>query len=46
MKQSSINIDVLLDADKIPSAINWSASDSTAEMAKQCKSNDAFVLGW
>ena len=37
MKQSSINIDVLLDADKIPSAINWSASDSTADMANNAK---------
>jgi len=37
MKQSSINIDVLLDAEKIPETINWSASDSTADMANNAK---------
>ena len=37
MKQSSINIDVVLDDDKVPAAINWSASDSTAETANKAK---------
>ncbi|PWT75038.1 MAG: gliding motility protein GldC [Bacteroidetes bacterium] len=37
MKQSSIQIDVLLDADKVPAQISWSASDSTAEQARQAK---------
>ncbi|HEX4850414.1 MAG TPA: gliding motility protein GldC [Puia sp.] len=37
MKQSSIQIDVLLDADKIPTQISWSATDSTAEQARQAK---------
>jgi gliding motility-associated protein GldC len=37
MKQSSINIDVLLDADKVPAAINWNASDSTAEVPNKAK---------
>ncbi len=37
MKQSSINIDVVLDDDKIPAQINWSASDSTAEKSRAAK---------
>lgn len=37
MKQSSINIDVLLDADKVPAVINWNASDSTAETPNKAK---------
>jgi len=37
MHQSSINIDVLLDPDKIPQQISWSASDSTANMVQQAK---------
>ena len=37
MKQSSINIDVVLDDGKVPAAINWSASDSTAETANKAK---------
>ncbi|MBS1596639.1 MAG: gliding motility protein GldC [Bacteroidetes bacterium] len=37
MKQSSINIDVLLDADKVPTSISWNASDSTAETANKAK---------
>lgn len=37
MKKSSINIDILLDPDKIPEQINWSASDSSADMAQRAK---------
>jgi len=37
MKQSSINIDVLLDADKVPSTINWNASDSATELPNKAK---------
>ena len=37
MKQSSINIDVLLDEGKIPSTIQWTASDSTANTPNQAK---------
>ena len=37
MHQSSINIDVLLDPDKVPQQISWTASDSTADMAQQAK---------
>jgi gliding motility-associated protein GldC len=37
MHQSSINIDVLLDPQKIPQQITWRASDSSAEMAQQAK---------
>ena len=37
MKQSSINIDVLLDQDKIPAQISWNASDSTAEDKRNAK---------
>ncbi|MFN8244205.1 MAG: gliding motility protein GldC [Ferruginibacter sp.] len=38
MNQSTITIDVLLDPDKIPEQINWSASDTTAEMKQKAKS--------
>ena len=37
MNHSTILIDVLLDPDKIPEQINWTASDSTADMAQQAK---------
>ena len=37
MNKSTINIDVLLDPNKIPEQISWKASDSTADMAQQAK---------
>lgn len=37
MQQSTIKIDVLLDPEKIPQQINWSATDSSAEMAQKAK---------
>lgn len=37
MKKSSINIDVVLDKDRVPEQISWSASDTTAEAAKKAK---------
>src|SRR5271170_486193 len=37
MKQSSINIDVVLDADKVPTQISWKATDTTADSAKKAK---------
>jgi len=37
MNQSTIKIDVLLDPNKIPEQINWSASDSTTEHAQKAK---------
>jgi gliding motility-associated protein GldC len=37
MKQSSINIDVVLDPDKVPSQISWSATDTTADSARKAK---------
>ena len=37
MNKSSIKIDVLLDADKIPESISWNATDSTADMAQKAK---------
>ena len=37
MNQSTIKIDVLLDPNKIPEQINWSASDSTANMVQKAK---------
>jgi gliding motility-associated protein GldC len=37
MHKSSINIDILLDPDKVPESINWNASDSSAEMAQRAK---------
>ena len=37
MNKSTINIDVLLDPNKIPEQISWNASDSTADMAQQAK---------
>jgi gliding motility-associated protein GldC len=35
--KSSIQIDVLTDKDRIPEAIMWSASDTTAENAQKAK---------
>ncbi len=37
MARSSINIDVMLDADRVPEQISWSASDTTAEAARKAK---------
>jgi gliding motility-associated protein GldC len=37
MRKSSINIDVLLDADRVPEQINWNATDTTAENARKAK---------
>ncbi len=37
MKKSSINIDIFLDADKVPEQINWSATDSSAAMDQKSK---------
>ena len=37
MNQSSIKIDVLLDPDKVPQQISWSATDSNTDMAQKAK---------
>ena len=37
MNQSSINIDVLLDPNKVPQQISWSATDSSTDMAQKAK---------
>jgi gliding motility-associated protein GldC len=37
MHKSSINIDILLDPEKVPENISWSASDSSADMAQKAK---------
>ena len=37
MNKSSIQIDVMLDPNKIPDQILWSATDSSAEMAQKAK---------
>jgi gliding motility-associated protein GldC len=37
MNQSTIKIDVLLDPNKIPEQINWTATDSTADMVQKAK---------
>jgi gliding motility-associated protein GldC len=37
MARSSINIDVLLDADRVPEQISWNATDTTAESARKAK---------
>jgi len=37
MKQSSINIDVQLDEDKVPEEIRWSASDSSGDTPNKAK---------
>lgn len=37
MNKSTIKIDVLLDANKVPEQITWNASDSSAEEAQKAK---------
>jgi gliding motility-associated protein GldC len=37
MNKSTIKIDVLLDPDKVPEQINWTATDSTANMVQKAK---------
>jgi gliding motility-associated protein GldC len=37
MHQSTINIDVHLDENKVPQNIEWKATDSTADMAQQAR---------
>ena len=37
MHKSSINIDILLDPEKVPENISWSASDSSADIAQKAK---------
>jgi gliding motility-associated protein GldC len=37
MQESTIKIDVTLDADKVPSSISWNASGSTVEEAQKAK---------
>src|SRR6187549_3279095 len=37
MNKSTIQIDVLLDPNKIPEQISWSATDSTANMTQKAK---------
>ena len=37
MKKSSINIDVVLDKNRVPEQISWSAADTTAESARKAK---------
>ena len=37
MNKSTISIDVLLDAQKVPQQIQWSATDSSAEMKQTAK---------
>ena len=37
MQKSTITIDVILDNNKIPEHIGWSATDSTAEMQQKAK---------
>ena len=37
MNQSTIKIDVLLDPDKVPEQITWSASDSNTDMVQKAK---------
>src|SRR6195952_3577652 len=37
MNQSTIKIDVLLDPNKVPEQISWTATDSTADMAQKAK---------
>ncbi len=38
MHKSTISIDILLDENKVPSEIQWKASDSTADMTQSAKS--------
>lgn len=37
MHKSSINIDILLDPEKVPENITWSATDSKADMTQKAK---------
>ncbi|MHA4811970.1 gliding motility protein GldC [Flavitalea flava] len=37
MRKSSITIDVVLDEDRVPEAINWNASDTTADAVRKAK---------
>src|SRR5437764_14226135 len=37
MTESTIKIDVLLDPQKVPQQINWTATDSTTETAQKAK---------
>jgi gliding motility-associated protein GldC len=37
MHKSSINIDILLDPDKVPENITWKATDSSADMTQKAK---------
>src|SRR5579871_2564973 len=37
MKKSSINIDVVLDDNRVPEQISWNATDTTAEAANKAK---------
>jgi len=37
MARSSINIEVVLDADRVPEQISWNATDTTAESARKAK---------
>lgn len=37
MHQSTIKIDILLDPNKVPEQISWSATDSTADMVQKAK---------
>jgi gliding motility-associated protein GldC len=37
MQQSSININVQLDSDKVPEQITWSATDTSADTLKKAK---------
>ncbi len=44
MNKSTIHIDVLLDANKVPEQINWKATDSSADMAQ--KANAMCIAFW
>lgn len=44
MNKSSIQIDILLDPQKLPEQINWSASDSRAEDFQRAKA--MFLAFW
>jgi gliding motility-associated protein GldC len=37
MQQSSIQIDILLDPNKVPEQISWKATDSNADMVQKAK---------
>lgn len=37
MNKSTIQIDVLLDPDKVPEQISWTATDSSADMVQKAK---------